>query len=231
MGDTRSYNNGINSNKNCSKKNSSVDKAKAGGKGESTRSRCDTNNNSNSNKHSKNRTGKKNVNSSSGAKNSHTKLPKQEIQVETLKPATSNNYTKSKMVDSTTQTSTPLKLHLDGMFEDTAGGYQRPSLTSVDSECIEDEENDEVVSEIGAPPSPLSSDKSSTRTSFSNKEIGNSYSFKFEWAQSPKKQQILIPAESRPRCIEDLENSHELKLLNLTAQLNDLVTTIPDDHQ
>lgn len=231
MGDTKNSNNNLSSSKNGGKKIGNVDKTRVGGKNESTKNRSDTNGNSNNNKNFKNKTGRKNTNNGVTSKNSGTKSPKQEVLAETPKSANNNKAVKSKMVDSTTQTSTPLRLHLDGMFEDAAGGYQRPSLNSIESECTEDEEDDEMISELGAPSSPLSSNRSSARTSFSNKELGYGYNFKFEWAQNSRRQQLLIPTESKPRCFEDLENSHELKLLNLTEQLNALVTTAQDNHQ
>lgn len=232
MGDTKNSNNSVSSYKNGGKKNGNVDKTKMGGKNESTKNRSDTNSNSSSNKNLKNKTGRKSVNNGVTSKNSGTKSPKQEVQTETMRSANNNNNNRgnrSRMVDSTTQTSTPLRLHLDGMFHDTAGGYQRPSLNSVESECTEDEEDDELVSELGAPSSPLSSHRSSARASFSNKELGYGYNFKFEWAQSLKTQQILVPTELKPRCFQDLENSHEHKLLRLTDQLNELMTTTQDN--
>lgn len=220
MGDMKNSNNNTNSNKNLGKKNGNVDKTRVGSK-----SKSESNSNDTTNKTSKNKGGKKNVSNGANLKNSGTKSLKQEIQTETSRSANNSRGNKSKMVDSTTQTSTPLRLHLDSMFEDIGGGYQRSSPNSVESEFTEDEDDD-LVSELG---SPLSSHRSSARTSFSTKEPGYGYSFKFEWAQNSKKQQqLLIHNEARPRCFQDLDNSHEFKLLKLTEQLNALITSSQD---
>lgn len=239
MGETKNFNN-INSTKNNGKKNSSGDKPKLGGsKNENTKNRSDGNSNNNGgNKNSKNKNGKKNSNAGVNLKNSSGKTAKQEVLQETSKTnvqggsSNTNNRTgKSKMVDSATQTSTPLRLHLDGMFQNTAGGYQRSLLNSVEGEGSEEDEEDEVRSELGAPVSPLSSCRSSARASFSTKEYAYDYGFRVEWPESSKREQVLLHSQSVPRCFEDLEKMHEHKLSRLTEQLNSLVTTAQESQQ
>lgn len=242
MVETRNSNNSMNSNKNGGKKNSNGDKPKLGGnKNENTKNRFDGNSNNNGNKNSKNKNSKRNSNNGVNLKNSGTKTSKQETLQEAPKTTvhggnsdTNCRNNKSKMVDSATQTSTPLRLHLDGMFQNTAGGYQRSLLNSVEeegSEEDEEDEEDEVKSEIGAPVSPLSSCRSSARASFSTKEYSYGYNFKVEWPENSKKGQVLLHPESVPRCYEDLEKIHERKLLRLTEQLNSLVTATEDSQQ
>ncbi|CDF89318.1 uncharacterized protein ZBIST_2394 [Zygosaccharomyces bailii] len=201
-----------------------------GGSGDRTRmsgTRSDgSRNRQENNKTTKGRNNKRtSAGSSAGAK-----ITKQESDCEVSK--VSKNTPKPNMVDGAMQTSTPLRLHLDGMFGAAiAGGYQRPCLRSVESESTE-EEDDDVTSEMGGfVTTPLSSRRSSSPRALPNTkdmECSHDHFVKYEWAQGLGKQQYLYSQSEVPRCFEDLENSHEQKLLCITKQLKEMVRTRND---
>lgn len=223
--------------RNSAKRNSSGDKSKlSGNRPDSCRNRYENN------KTAKGKNNKRNLACSGGNANgtnagagasagaatgggtsTSARATRQENEHETPKTATIDDVPKPKMVDSATQTSTPLRLQLDGMFGDAAaGGYRPPCLLSVESASTEYEEDDMASEMGGSALTPLSSRRSSSpHDSLATKDID--HYFKYEWTQDPRRQQFLIVPTEVPRCFQDLEGSHEKKILRITKQLNDLI--------
>ncbi|AQZ14564.1 SLZ1 (YNL196C) [Zygosaccharomyces parabailii] len=200
-----------------------------GGSGDRTRMSCSRGDGGrNRQENTKAARGRNNKRSSAGS-SAGVKATRQESDCEVSK--VSKNTPKPNMVDGAMQTSTPLRLHLDGMFgAAVAGGYQRPCLRSLESESTEEE--DDVTSELGGfVTTPLSSRRSSSPRALPNTkdmECSHDHYVRYEWARGPGKQQYLYSQSEVPRCFEDLENSHEQKLLCITQQLKEMVRTRND---